>query len=1114
MFKNILFSIYLVFLSSFIFAQNIDFQQYTKQDGLSQSVIICSFQDSYGFLWFGTQNGLNRFDGYEFKTFLHDPFDSTTISNNWIFSIIEDNNSDLWIGTKDGLNKLNRKTGKFERILYKSKVETESKDITYGLFKTQNGDILINDELFFYRYNSEKNEFKRYQNKLCNDFSVKDFTLPIIEDRNGFIWIATTQGLAKYNPENNYFKNFTIENKKIGGNFIYSIFEDNNGTILFGTENGLEKYNAETENFTHINYSDYITSGDNTIYSITQDAKNNYWIGTNNGLLKMNVLKSGKLKFSDFTTQNSFLSHNIVYSLLIDKTENLWAGTLKELSKADLKPKKFKLYQRNNTSESVDFLDNLIASIYKQNDSIIWVGNWGKGLNIFNRNSGEIEYYSTEQTGKNHILNDFVHCIFKNNLGDIWIGTRDGLLAYNPEQKLFIRLNIFYDNNKILNLENQRILTIIQDFENNYWIATDHGVYHFDENIIPIENFTSENETNKITGNLIYDLLEDSNHNIWFASSTGLNKYDRNTKTITQIIRNDKEDNTLCDNFVVSLCEDNIGNIWIGTQSGANYYNPNENTFEHFSTHNGLPDKLIYEILMDKNNDIWFATGFGLARLDSKSHEFVNYSLFDGIQSVEFNLNAVYKSPDGEIFLGGMNGVNSFYPDSIFFNRNIPIIQFTDFIVKNSDGDRYISVTTTNEVKLSRKDYEFTVKFAALDFTFPQLNQYAYKMIGINEDWVEIKERNFVTFSNLPPGEYTLVVKGSNNDGTWNEEGKSLKIIIKPPFWQTTLAFIFYAILLVVIIYLVIKFRERNLIREREILEEKVVERTAIIQEQKAKIEKAHTEITDSISYAAKIQAALLPHQDNLKNIFSEYLLIYLPKHTVSGDFFYTKEINNFKVFLVADCTGHGVPGAFLSMLGVSLLNDIIPRQEITNASQILELMRTMVKEVLQQSDIFVLTQDGLDLALCIYNTDTNQLQYSGANSSMILVKDKDKFNTQKAIENPDKMRIFETDNSSKILVEFLPTNNPIGIFVKEVPFRDCFIEHEEDNVYYLFSDGYADQFSETHQKYTKTRFKTLIINNSNLPLKEQQVNFEKELANWKGNTRQIDDILILAVKI
>jgi ligand-binding sensor domain-containing protein/signal transduction histidine kinase len=838
------------FLSGY--SQQYFFSNYSIEQGLSQSVVNCLFQDSRGYIWIGTQNGLNKFNGYTFESFATNPTDSNSISNNWIYSIDEDRAGNLWIGTKGGLNRFIKSRKKFERINYKTGYIHNVTDYTYDAICSFNGTIIINTPPVLTIYYPETGKCKHYYSDLEYDGAVKDNIIPVIEDFEGLIWIGSTRGLSCFDRNTQKFRYYLKDennSNSISDNNITALYEDRKGNIWIGTSNGLTRYNKVTNTFTRFFYQqgNSVSMNNNFIRAIVEDKSGNIWFGTEGGgLTKMTLYGKDQVLFDNLTSDHNGLSHNIVLALLIDKTDNLWIGALQGISKTDLKKRKFQLYRRDNSPYTVDLLGNVIASIFKDDDGLLWIGNWGQGLNIYNRKTGEIKHFSTTQVNHSYIPNDFVHVIFKDSDKRIWIGTRDGIFIYNREKSSFSRFRDVFPSENLPNFKGVRIYMIIQDHHGNYWIGTQNGLFKMNLASFTTEIFSVEaTGDHKIGSNLVYCLLEDRDGFIWIATLNGLDVYHPMTKKITHYQKNNGSANGLCDNFVITLCEDHNGDIWIGTSSYVNKFVKKDSSFLYYSQENGLPSNRIFEILEDTRKNIWFATGNGLSRFDTATGKFRTYTVEEGLQSLEFNLRASYKSNDGEIFLGGMNGFNSFYSDSLNDNPFIPPIVITSLYKSKGSVREYIEVENRDQIILNYNDYNFTIEFAALEYTHPGNNRYAYKMEGISDDWIDIGNRHFVPFSNLSPGEYTLRVKGSNNDGKWNETGTSLSIIIRPPWWKSTLAYISYIIAIILFFILFIKQREKNLVRTRDLLEEKVKERTLRIEKQKTEIVSKNEELND-----------------------------------------------------------------------------------------------------------------------------------------------------------------------------------------------------------------------------------------------------------------------------
>jgi len=850
--KKLLFIIFFSFaLINSGFSQQYIFTNYSINEGLSQSVVNCIFQDSEGYIWIGTQNGLNRFNGETFDVYSYNPVDSNSISNNWIYAIAEDHDGNLWIGTKGGLNKYLHKKNHFQRIAYETGFPFDVTQYFYDIVCLKNGNILVNTPPVISVYNSEEKSFNHFKSKFGYDGAVKDVKIPAIEGEDGKIWVGATNGLASFSVQNNEFSYYTFidENgKSIGEVNITALFNDKKGKIWAGTTVGLFSLNKATNCFEefHLNtFSPSKLSLENIcIRTIIEDKNGNLIIGTEgNGLTVLGDLQN-RPTIQIYTSENSEISHNIVQSLIIDKSDNLWIGTLSGISKTDLKKKKFNLYRNSNSPNSLNLLGNVIASLYKNDDGILWAGNWGQGLNLVNRKTSEVEHFSTQQTGNHKISNDFVHVIFKDTDSNIWLGTRNGLLIYDKPRNRFISYFEYFKNPTLPTLNNMRVYMIIQDKALNYWIGTHNGLYKINREMTEAEVFQKElsDENRQISANLVYCMLEDSEGLIWIATIGGLDVYNPTTKKMNHF---NKEKNGLSDDFVITLCEDAKGRIWIGTSTYINVFDKRDSTFMFYSQTEGLPNNRIFEIRKDRNNDIWVATGKGLCKFDGRKNTFQTFTPEDGLQSLEFNIRAACVCPDGEMLFGGMNGFNSFYPDSISGNPYVPNLVFTSFYTQKGSIKDYVNLEDSPEVVINHDVNSFTIEFAALEYTNPKKNRYSYQMEGISDEWIDIGNRKFVPFYALQPGEYNFKVKGSNNDGVWNDNAISISIVILPPWWRSIYAYFVYLILIFVSIIVYIKVRERKLKQDKKILEQKVYERTLQIEEQNKLIVSKNQELNE-----------------------------------------------------------------------------------------------------------------------------------------------------------------------------------------------------------------------------------------------------------------------------
>ena len=837
--------------------QGIQFDHYAVRDGISQSIALCIFQDSEGYMWFGTQNGLNKFDGYSFEKYFSDPSDTNTISSSWIFDITEDANGFLWIGTKGGLNKFDKKTGLFTRV---SSIDGNSPDNTgfiYGI-TSDSSNIYVNQSSILSIINFNTGSLESYTNTYERERALYDAGFPIITDNKGLIWMGSQNGLSSFDLQDKRFNNYTHSGSDpgtISHNHITALFEDKLGNILIGTENGLNIFYIKTKKIIRY-YQDNSQPGslsNNFIRSIIQDHNGAIWIGTDGGgLNKMTYNETtGSADFIHFrsgTNMTSSLSHDIVHSLYEDASNNLWIGTLAGVDKTDLKKKSIRTYMKSDNPNSINLLDNVIASVYQDSDGKLWIGNWGKGLNILDRGTNEVIHYTSELTGRNHIPQNHVHVIFEDSKSRIWLGTRNGVSIFDKNRDLFIPVQDYFKIPDFNYFINNRVYCLVEDSRGKIWFGTGNGIIILNTKTKSSTLIQTGNETDwAITSNLVYSLLEDKDQNIWIATANGLNKYVPSENRVYYYVNNPDSSNTLYDNYVISLCEDRSGNIWIGTGTGINRFNKVDSVFSYYNVKDGLPSNIIYDIIKDGNGNLWFSTGSGLAMKNPDENALESFLVEDKFLGKEFNLKAVFKANDGEMFFGGIDGLISFYPDSLIDNNYIPPIRITS-LDKERNGIRQEINTYSDKIFLSYRDYSFTIEFSALDFTNPDKNRYSYQMKGLSNNWIEIGNRRFVQFTKLPPGEYTFNVIGTNNDGVWNNEGASINITIIPPWWKTKTAKVFYLIIIVAMIIIVIRTREKNLILEKKILEEKIRERTSEIAQQKEMVEESEAKLSSTIS--------------------------------------------------------------------------------------------------------------------------------------------------------------------------------------------------------------------------------------------------------------------------
>lgn len=885
---------YILFLFLFIFlrqsfAQNFD--RITLVDGLSQSNINCMIQDRLGFIWFGTNGGLNRYDGTEFKIYVHDLYDSNSISNNIINTIYEDDQGDLWIGTQNGLNVFRYKTNSFS--LFKTDPNDPnslSGNIITAIAKDSQGNYWIGtDGGGLNKLDPQSGKFIVFQNNIQNPYSISSNKITsLVVDQFGYIWAGTKdKGVNMIDPESGkclrYVNNETAANT-ISNNQINTLYEDNEGDLWVGTANGLNLFtpSAKGRSFTRrdkitvFNKADSKNSlGGNAVLSIHQKNSGILWIGTDNGGLSGFNKKTRQFinhKF-DPNHDNGLLSNKIT-ALLNDKSGILWIGTNAGINKIDRQGDRFELYVRkpgtNNTWSS-----NNVQAIYKELNGIVWVGTFDAGLNKYNPHTGEFTIYKATDVLKDGIsLNEHYNILSRNNKKasrygkpdylsnnrvlslyrdlnrTLWIGTGGGGL--NKLDLETEKVTVYHANPESPDSLSSNIITVIyEDSHGTLWLGTEGGgLNEFDRRKFR-RYIHDENDVLSLSHNTVTSVTEDKKGNLWIGTyGGGLNKLNRDNGTFVRYTHEDKT-GSISSNSVYSLYADDSSRLWIGTNDGLNLLDLNTGLFKHYTIHNNLPSNFIYGILGDQHGNLWLSTNKGISKFNIANEDSRNYDHTDGLQGQEFTPGALYQTKRGEMLFGGINGFNSFFPEEIKNNNFIPNVVITDFKLMGEsvkigapDSPLQKHISLTDEIILSYKDKVLSFEFTALNYTNSEKNQYAYILENFEKKWNYVGNRRYANYTNLPPGEYTLKVKASNNDKVWNEEGTSLKIVVTPPFYQTWWFYVFAVVFVLSTAYLLILFRIRNLQRTKTMLREVVRARTRQLSEEKARVEKANSEIT------------------------------------------------------------------------------------------------------------------------------------------------------------------------------------------------------------------------------------------------------------------------------
>lgn len=1025
-------------------------------------------------MWFGTQDGLNRYDGYHIKKYKNEPNNPNSLSYSEVNCLLEVNNK-LFVGTPSGLNILDLTNDSIVRIFFDEKSKNSNVNHINSIKVLSKTHLVLGTDDGIVLFQFEKNEkkivpfkfdgFKKVNDLLVNGNKViaategaglvsyeeasgklqaitLDQDLVKIEDLDevlninrmyvyaGKLFLASNGGgvlkvdLSSFEIEKQ--KKFKLSNSASARNYINDIVIDES-IAYCGTNNGFLTYNLLTEDTAVYlkNPDNKHSINDNKIRVVFKDPNENIWLGTYIGGINISFKSSQKFinqfryKLDEF--KNLFLTYE-------DLQGNVWLSGDKSLRMLPKGQNSFK--DLNSITGNYDAL-----CVFQESPSIYWFGTYGIGVKKYDITTNKVQSFRLTEEGT------AILSIAKLKGHLLFASYGDGLFIMD------------LSNNKIENLlekdglPNINLTSIFFDKDNNVWILSDGGgAFQLDVNTLLsgkvkiLKHVRTSDKNVSIASDVVYSMNQDNNGKLWFGTSNGLSRYDGST------FRNFYESDGLANGFIYSLLKDSVGKFWISTNKGVTAFNPTES------------DKPFFK----------------------------NYNLKDGLTNTEHNLGAASISVHGNILVGGPNGYNIFRPSTIKDNLKVPQVHVVSFKRSGKDIALDSNLIYKKHLKLSWRENYFQLEVVALDFIDPEKNLFKYKLEGYDNDWSEPSNIRYISYTELPGGTYTLKIKASNSDGIWNETPYELVITIVPPFWKTTWFYILVVILGTAAVVLFTQLRTRQIKKENKILENKVAERTKELAEK-------NRDITSSIEYAKRIQEAILPSKDYIFSRLNKAFILYKPKDIVSGDFYWFGEKDGWKIFAVVDCTGHGVPGAFMSMIGHNLMHQIIQEKGITNPGEILNALHKGVQEALRQGNNEVNTNDGMDISIIAINQKTQTHLWAGANRPLIMITEDGEFSKLDGNKYPIGGAQFEVKRDF--------TTNVLSVH------KPCMV--------YMFSDGYADQFGgDSGKKFMVRRFHDLLMEIHTKSENEQRELLNDNFERWRNQHEQIDDVLVVGIAL
>lgn len=830
------------------------FKQLSISQGLPGVTVQRILQDRFGIMWFGIESyGLCRYDGHSFIVYKNRINDPTSISNDFVTSFCEDSTGNLWIGTRSGLNYFNRKEERFIRYLHDpNDPNTIAHDHIHDVKLDNEGFVWLASDNGINLFDPRKETFKHFSLQNGNSGTVVR-ALCLYIDKFNNVWAGTrSDGLFKISKQvitEDIKKDikYTIENWKhnnkpnsLTTNNIWEIIPGDNGVLWLGTVFGIEKYYIKENKFVK---HDFIKNGkkqslDYIYVTLFKDDKGMIWAGsTNNGLVIFNPDSQDYIHLLDDPYYPKGLRGNSIRSIYRDHTGLIWVGTKFEgLNIYDKRQEMFSLiHQKTPYTDGLSTTD--VTCIKQDKNGILWIGCRTGGLNKYNKTTGEFKHYMMDDSNPYSIHSNRVEDIEEDESG-LWLATDNGIEYFNIHKEVFFKYG--YGN----------INSICRDRNNQLWLGSLNGIYKFDVTSKKMIKHTSHHYLFSNENETIYRVMLDLKGNLWFATyNNGVYEYIPDRDSLNHFKHDPFDSNSISGNNVRAIFEDKNGTIWLGTLSdGLNMYDREDVIFRHIKMKEGLPSNTVYDILEDKAGNLWLTTHNGISRLDPELLQFDNYNIEYGLQGKIFNLKAAWKTNDGEMYMGGFNGVNHFYPDKIFKKIDtVPIIIST---IRVFDKIIARDISGQQEFCLDRKDNCLYIEFSLLDFSDPSKNQYAYKLDGFDEDWIVAGNRNFVSYTSLPPGEYTFMAKGSNIDKVTIEDEIGIRFIIPVPFWLKRWFYLSLFLGFVLLIFLVYYLRMRAERKKQIVLKKEVANKSqklmdayALLKEQKQEIEDRSEEL-------------------------------------------------------------------------------------------------------------------------------------------------------------------------------------------------------------------------------------------------------------------------------
>jgi ligand-binding sensor domain-containing protein/DNA-binding CsgD family transcriptional regulator len=793
--------------------EDVSFIHLGRNDGLSATIVYDILQDRNGFMWFATENGLNRFDGYDFTVFRHDPADPASISHSAVLKLYEDRDGTIWASTLNGgLNRYDPRRGEFRSYRHvPDRADSLSNNIVGPILEDRDGAFWIGTDNGLDRLDRTSGKFTRFP--LATDRpGAGNHVHDICQDSEGVLWIGTFGGglirMDRGTGRFSYFRHDPADPASLSSDFLYRVHEDKEGNFWVCTQAGLNRFDRRSGRFTRITIqpAGRGPAADSQFYALHESRNGLLWFGTSEGLVCMDGRSGAATTYRNDPFDAKSLGADQVLSVYEDRSGILWIGAGNSgIDRFNPNRKKFSHY-RAIPGKADSLGSNSIHAFWEDPGRVLWIGT-RDGLDRLERGKNAFSHFGYAAGPPGSLGKTNVHCLLGDRSGNLWLGTDGkGLARFDRGSG---RVTPFrHDPGDPGSISSDRILALCEDKDGSLWIGTYGGGLNRMDADAKGARFTryqfDEKDPGSLSDNIVRAILEDSRGTLWIGTyGGGLDRFDRATGKFAHYRHDAADPASLSDDYVYCIHGDTEGAIWVGTLGGGlNKLNREQGTFTHFTQADGLAGNQVLGILEDGSGNLWLMTSEGLSRFSPQAKQFRNYDASDGIQGKGFFSGAVYANQGGEMFIGGANGFNVFSPQNITDNTFVPPLWITSFKILNKEAKLPQPIWETREIVLHPRDQLFSFEFAALDYAAPEKNRYAYKLEGLTDDWIFTDaKRRLASFSLLPPGRYVFRVKASNSDGFWNGKDVSLVIRMRGPWWRSWWFLLLMVLLLSVLLY-------------------------------------------------------------------------------------------------------------------------------------------------------------------------------------------------------------------------------------------------------------------------------------------------------------------------